>query len=280
MFTADVISVMIASPGDVQRERQLVRDILHEYNDLHARANKCVLLPVGWETHSAPDLGGRPQELINKTVLENCDILVGVFWTRLGSPTGVEESGTVEEIKKHIESGKPAMVYFSSAPVVPESIDQDQFNAVQEFKKWCMQRGLIEHYDTHTDFIEKFRNHIVRVVRDTPSLNEGRQATRVSAAPPASKLEEEISAEAMTIIKTSASADGEILCMNLMGGREIYAGGQSLVPDKTRRTQARWEAAIEELEGLGLIIARGHKREVFELTAKGYEIADAMDEKS
>lgn len=268
---------MIASPGDVQRERQLVRDILHEYNDLHARANKCVLLPVGWETHATPDLGGRAQELINKTVLDHCDLLVGVFWTRIGSPTGEEESGTVEEIKKHIEAGKPAMVYFSSTPVAPESIDQHQFAAVQEFKKWCQAHGLVDNYDSYADFAEKFRNHIIRKVRDTPSLNEGRQAARNSIAPPLQTPEELISPEAKVIIETSASTDGEILCMNLLGGREIFAGGKNLIPDTNRRTQAKWEAAIEALEALGLIVARGQKREVFELTAKGYEVADALN---
>jgi hypothetical protein len=63
-------------------------------------------LPVGWEMHSAPDLAGRPQELINDRVLKDCDLLGGIFWTRLGTPTGESASGTVEEIKEHLAAGK------------------------------------------------------------------------------------------------------------------------------------------------------------------------------
>jgi hypothetical protein len=132
-YKATVLSVMIASPGDVTEERNLIRDIIHEWNDINSKATECVLLPVGWETHSAPDLGRRAQEIINKSV-EHCDLLVGVFWTRLGTPTGDFESGTVEEIKRHISEGKPAMVYFSTAPVAPQSLDPNQYAALGEFR--------------------------------------------------------------------------------------------------------------------------------------------------
>ncbi|MCL1628273.1 DUF4062 domain-containing protein [Roseibaca sp. V10] len=97
-YNASVFSVMIASPSDVAKERMLIRETIHEWNDINAKAAKSVFLPVGWETHSAPDLGGRPQDIINKNVLKHCDFLIGVFWTRLGTPTGEFESGTVEEI--------------------------------------------------------------------------------------------------------------------------------------------------------------------------------------
>ena len=161
---------MIASPGDVHEERNLVRDIIHERNDIHSMTWSLVLLPVGWETHSSPDLGGRPQELINKQVLGQCDLLVGVFWTRIGTPTGEAESGTVEEIRKHVEAGKPAMVYFSTAPVAPQSLDQDQYARLTEFKKWCKTQGLIEEYDNLSDFSDKFRRQIQIAVRDNEYL--------------------------------------------------------------------------------------------------------------
>ena len=62
-----------------------------------------MLLPVGWETHATPAMGDRPQAIINKQILAGCDLLVAVFWTRLGSPTGAAASGTVEEIEEHLQ---------------------------------------------------------------------------------------------------------------------------------------------------------------------------------
>src|SRR6185295_10136580 len=117
-FDAKVFSVMIASPSDVESERQIIRDVLSEWNAIHAEVRRTVLLPLGWETHSSPTMGERPQAIINKQVLKNADLLVGVFWTRLGTATGEYPSGTVEEIEEHIASEKPAMLYFSSVPVM------------------------------------------------------------------------------------------------------------------------------------------------------------------
>ena len=42
-----------------------------------------------------------------------------MFWTKLGTPTGVADSGTVEEIDQFVEANKPAMLYFSSRPAGP-----------------------------------------------------------------------------------------------------------------------------------------------------------------
>ena len=98
-YSANVYNVLIASPSDVAEERQLVRQDVYSWNELHSRDLNVVLLPVSWETHIAPQLGDRPQGIINKELVDISDALIGIFWTRLGSPTGVEASGTVEEIK-------------------------------------------------------------------------------------------------------------------------------------------------------------------------------------
>ena len=34
------------------------------------------MLPVGWQSNTASELAGRPQEIINKKTLENCDLLI------------------------------------------------------------------------------------------------------------------------------------------------------------------------------------------------------------
>ena len=112
-YDSKVYRVLIATPSDVEEEREIITNAIQNWNDLYSFSKKVVLLPLKWETHTAPDYGERPQEIINKAIVDDCDILVGCFWTRIGSPTGEEESGTIEEIKKVSESGKPVMLYFS-----------------------------------------------------------------------------------------------------------------------------------------------------------------------
>lgn len=285
---------MIASPGDVHEERNLVRDIIHEWNDIHSVTSSLVLLPVGWETHSSPDLGGRPQGLINKQILEQCDLLVGVFWTRIGTPTGEAESGTAEEIRKHIDAGKPAMVYFSTAPVAPQSLDQDQFAQLTEFKEWCKTKGLIEGYDNLPDFSDKIRRHIQIAVRDNDYLksvaasatgstnqdskngiSEDAELMRQAVFPARASFE--LSEESTKLlIEASKDKNGTIISVRTLGGQTIQTNSINFADSGDRRSVARWEAALEQLQFHGLIVARGHKNEIFELTSKGYETADTL----
>jgi hypothetical protein len=170
-YDARVVKVMIASPGDVSTERQAVREILNEWNSIHSEDRGLVLLPIGWETHSTPAMGDRPQAIINKQILANCDLLVAMFWTRIGSPTGNAVSGTVEEIEEHLRVGKPAMLYFSSALVCPDSVDEEQYRALKEFKQECYKRGLVEAYDSVGEFRDKFSRQLSQTInRSFPAL--------------------------------------------------------------------------------------------------------------
>lgn len=155
-YEAKVFNVMIAAPGDVASERSIIRDVVYEWNAVHSQKRQIVLLPVGWETHSSPDMGGSPQDIINSQILERCDLLVGVFWTRIGTATSQYASGTVEEIERHIASGKPAMLYFSSQPAVLDSVDQEQYSQLKSFKQSCTNKGLYEGYDSLSEFRDKF----------------------------------------------------------------------------------------------------------------------------
>ena len=69
-YESKVFNVMIASPGDVASERTIIRDVIYEWNAVNSQRRNIVLLPVGWETHSSPEMGQSPQDIINDQVLE------------------------------------------------------------------------------------------------------------------------------------------------------------------------------------------------------------------
>lgn len=284
-YSATVFSVMIASPGDVLEERNLVRDVIHEWNDLNATATSCVLMPVAWESHSRPEMGARAQEVINEQVLDNCDLLVGVFWTRLGTPTGEFASGTVEEIRRHVDAGKPAMVYFSTAPVAPQSIDFAQFEALKQFKDWCKTVGLIENYDNLSQFREKFRRHIALTVRDNKYLKTLRRSAggpetvvSIGALPP-TQAKPLLSPEALRLLaEATHDRSGTIIYARYLSGQALQTNGINFTDSGDRRSIARWEAALEELVGLGFIKDIGSKRnEVFQVTDAGYRFIEKLD---
>lgn len=291
-YPATVIPVMIASPGDVQEFRTSARDILHEWNYIHSDSLQIVLMPVGWETHSSPELGSRPQELINDRVLKDCDLLVGIFWTRLGTPTGETESGTVEEIKRHVAAGKPAMLYFNSRPVSEETVDRLQFDALKAFRTWCQTQGLVETFFTDSELREKLKRHVqlslyknnyLRPIFDAAS--SGKIETTVAA--PLEKVDE-ASALATTLSRESAelllsaSRDpgGTILVISMLAGKHVQAGQKQFGDMNDRRSLARWEYAVQQLSTLGLIDRTnemGKRDQIFEVNQRGYEVANAME---
>lgn len=271
---------MIASPGDVSEEREVIRSTLHDWNDINSVNSRIMRAPVGWDSHSSPELGARPQELINNRVLKNCDLLIGVFWTRLGSPTGKAQSGTVEEIQEHLSAGKPAMIYFSSKPAAPDTFDPEQYLQLKAFKAWCKSQGLIEEFENVDQFRAKLSKHLPLCLSNNGYLKDltspGPELPRVVAAPQPATGAYQLSDEARTLLKAAAQKDdGTILKLAYIGGRSIQAGGQSFGGDG-RRESARWENALNELVANGLVVERGYKDQVFELTHEGWRVADEL----
>lgn len=275
-YSAVVYKVMIASPSDVSAERSIVREVLSEWNVVNADVRRQVLLPIGWETHSVPEMGDRPQALINKQILHDCDLLVGVFWTRIGTATGEYASGTVEEIEEHIKAGKPTMLYFSSAPVLPDSVDPDQYRQLKEFKLSCQSRGLYEPYTDIQDFRTKlYRQLQLKINRDEYFQPSG----LLTSIGPLQEIEPSpsLSKEAAFLLKECvADPAGQALHLSHLNGYVLQVKGKNLIEDGNERSRAIWTAALEELERAGLLSPTGSKRNIFKVTREGYELADRL----
>jgi hypothetical protein len=155
-----IYRVLIASPSDCVKERSAIPAIIYSWNSVHSYHTNTILEPVMWETHVIPALGDRPQEIINNQIVDSCDFLIGAFWTRIGTATGDHVSGTAEEINRLRSQGKQILLYFSSAPVVPESIDPDQYKALIEYKKSLRGHGITFDYSDISEFREMLQRHL------------------------------------------------------------------------------------------------------------------------
>ena len=278
-YKAKVYKVMIASPSDVAPEREAIRNLIHEWNAIHSEKEDIVLMPVGWESHSSPSMGERAQAIINKQVLADCDLLIAVFWTRLGSPTGKAASGTVEEIEEHLKARKPAMIYFSSAPVVPESLDSRQYKALLDFKEQCRKRGLVETYDSVSDFRDKLNRQLAQtVIRAFAAKKNGQRNANDVLVPDRPTPPPLDDTARQLLLEASQDPGGTILCVRTRHGWAMQTNGRDLVGNHGARTEARWEGAVQQLARLGLIRDRGSKGEVFAVTDAGYQLADQLRE--
>jgi hypothetical protein len=275
-YRANVFNVMIASPGDVASERSIIRDVIYEWNAVHSSTRNIVLLPIGWESHSSPEMGASPQSIINNQILNKCDLLVGVFWTRIGTATDDFASGTVEEIEKHVESGKPAMLYFSSQPVAMDTVDLEQVARLKSFKESCRDRGLYESYDSHSHFKDKFYRHLQLKLNEHPLFKVAEDEIITEVAESKTQLPN-LSPEARILLKeASQDSYGRILHIRYIGGTDIQTNGKNVISSSERREVAKWEQALEELTAQRLVVARGQKGEVFEVSNLGYQIADMI----
>lgn len=133
-FSATVLKVVIGSPSDLVEERDAAEASIYEWNANNAEAERVTLLPVRWETQTHPETAVRPQDAINRQIIDGSDILLALFWTRLGTDTGVAPSGTVEEVDRFAASNRPVMIYFSQRPVVPSNIDLQQLSRLRDFQ--------------------------------------------------------------------------------------------------------------------------------------------------
>jgi len=245
---------MIASPSDVEEERIIVREVLATWNALHSTAQRVVFLPLGWETHSSPDLGGRPQQLINDRILGRCDLLVGIFWTRIGSPTGKAISGTVEEIHEHHAAGKPVMLYFADRPVPPDRLDSVQYGEVQNLRRWAYEEGIVGGYDNLSDFRAQLERHLHIMLQQNAYLRNHTEIGIISTYGAAlGHPLDGLSSSAEEMLKVAAnSQDGMILVRRFIGGTTVQAGQKSFVnEDSGKREVARWVAAAEEIHDRG-----------------------------
>lgn len=147
--------VLIASPSDCQEERAAIADALKRWNQVYGSLRGVELRPNLWEQDSQPELGERPQGIVNRQLVDSADILIAVFWRRLGTPTSEAISGTVEEIQRFLKRGAPALVYFSRRPTDLADLDTEQLKSLQAYKREIKEQGLTGEFATVAELREK-----------------------------------------------------------------------------------------------------------------------------
>lgn len=275
-YQATILNVMIASPNDVSEERQLVRDAIYEWNAIHSKQFGVMLNPVGWETHVAPEMGGRPQEIINKRILEDSDILLGIFWTRLGTETGEYVSGTVEEISRHIASQKLTSIYICDRPIPPSKIT-DQYQKLQvQIREW-MPNGVLEFYNDLLTFKQKIKDHITLQLQNNEYIhNLLDNSSFENEAPSSNKHSIEPTEEMVQILLNAGKNNDDIQFIRTMGGVLFNVGNLNMHLTEGREL-AKWQHSIENLVSYGLLKDRGYKNELFYLTNDGWNAFDQLN---
>ena len=139
------IRIFLASPGDVSSERALIETIVDNWNKRWLRSKNVIFDLLRWETGIVPDFGDDVQDVVNKQT-DEFDILIAVFWTKVGTETSRSISGSVEEYERALDrlrNGENIQIsfFFKNAAPNLEDIDTEQLNQLREFKKTIPKEG-------------------------------------------------------------------------------------------------------------------------------------------
>jgi hypothetical protein len=99
---------------------------------------------------------GSGQGVITKQLVDDADIVIALFDSRLGQATADAVSGTAEEIQHAIDAGKHVHVWFSNEPFGRDA-DLEQLAALKEFRASLEKQGLLQEYDSPADLAYKVR---------------------------------------------------------------------------------------------------------------------------
>ncbi len=158
--------LFVGAPSDVDEAHDIIRGQIEHWNRDQGPLSSARVEFTNWRTHSHPAAGGRPQALLNKQLVDQCDVMVGIFYARFGSPTGVAGSGTEEEIRRSIRHGKKVMVYFANLPTPRRRKARDEFERIEKFRAKLGRNALYHSYTDLKAFEEAFRQHLAGVMNE------------------------------------------------------------------------------------------------------------------
>lgn len=173
-----ILRVVVASPTDVNAERDRVLSVVEDLNKGVAADRRLRLEVIRWETDSYPGfhLEG-PQGLIDPILrIEDSDIVIGIFWKRFGTPSKEGTTGTEHEIRNSygawLKYKRPqVMVYFNQKSSTPQSQEEAaQWGEVLKFRKDFPEEGLWWPYNGTAQFERLLRTHLTNFIRDKYQL--------------------------------------------------------------------------------------------------------------
>jgi len=137
-----LLKLTLCGPSDVKKEFTIAREVIDEWNIRNGEVKGFWIKYQHWSTDAYPDLNDRPQGVINRQLIDGSDLLLAIFWSRFGTPTGAANSGTEEEIRRGIQNGKKVMVYFSNLEPLPPEADAGQIHRLCQFRQELFRQGL------------------------------------------------------------------------------------------------------------------------------------------
>jgi hypothetical protein len=178
-YSALVRRLLISCPGDVPaHDLAVVHKAINRWNGIYGTAFSAVIVPISWGTHAAAEFGQPPQDILNKQLVDECDICLALFANRLGTPTRVAESGTAEEIERFGRGERYVGILQSRRQVDASRIELEQAKKLEAYLASMRENALILEYENDDELSQRVDTILVSAV----SRDQGRTALHLHSS--------------------------------------------------------------------------------------------------
>lgn len=166
--------VLISSPGDVKPSRISVSDAVRMVNKALEAAGKDLQLKLcGWPEDVVPGAHAESaQRLIEEQLrFDDCDIVIGIFWRKLGTPVLGAPSGSASEILIAHDAWKrnkrpEILTYFNREAAAPPSSPAEAADQLRltEFKEELRAKHILTaDYDGDPELVRLVYGHLLEI---------------------------------------------------------------------------------------------------------------------
>ncbi len=191
------VNVFLSCPGDVVKDKTMLKKFLEGLNAEFERKYNVELQIITWEEQAPQGPVSRGQKGIDDLV-ENSDIYLGFMANRFGGNTGLFLSGTYEEFAmafRQWEKRKKIHMrfYFKDVAVSPAKLSQDDFAQlarVREFREMIRPNFIYGNYKKPAELCEQVRIELDKILPTLKPAGKKRKPaiTPVTAKSPADAL--------------------------------------------------------------------------------------------
>jgi len=181
-----LVKLTLCGPSDVGKEIEIAREVIEDWNRSHAEARGLLIKHRHWSKDTYPDVRDRTQAVVNPQIIDDAKVLVAIFWSRFGTPTGVAGSGTEEGIRRSVAAGRKTFIYFSDLEPAPADANKTQLDLVWKYRQELRdsKTALAWNFKSRNEFRKLFTNHLGLVMNafEAPKPPKRERQARVTKA--------------------------------------------------------------------------------------------------
>ena len=196
------MQIRISNPSDLPDEhRDIISRTIRRWNTQHSRYYGIHYSSTDSEEGGAPGFGEYAQDVLNKQIVDESDMVLAIFTDRLGTPTPTYESGTAEEIDRGLAQGKDVAVLQNDCPRKPiRSVEGDQQRtALNQYVDKIRPKAFIAQYESTSrlaEIVDQLLSTLARKYRNESNAGRtgavgGDESVLVDAASIAQAAEDE-----------------------------------------------------------------------------------------